>query len=67
MDRNQLSTEVQHAMGSQEPQGPSRCPVCGGTLVPLRDRLRCTLCCFVLCEGCEGGAAEGWPTPLISS
>jgi hypothetical protein len=42
-----------------EPAGPAACPVCGSPTVPLRGMLRCTLCCYVLCEECEGLTALG--------
>lgn len=38
--------------------GP-QCPVCGGTLVPLRGFWRCTRCAYLLCVGCEAGHATG--------
>ena len=63
MERNQLSTQTLHTPHCEEPEGPSRCPLCGGSLVPLRGLLRCSLCCFVLCESCEGGLGESWPSP----
>jgi hypothetical protein len=30
-----------------------RCPVCSGSLLPLRNVYRCTRCSFHLCAGCE--------------
>jgi hypothetical protein len=36
------------------PQLPA-CPVCRGTLVPLRDAFRCARCHFSVCDSCEGG------------
>jgi hypothetical protein len=43
----------------QNPQPPTppcepRCPVCSGSLIPLRMSLRCSRCYFVICEGCAG-------------
>ena len=32
---------------------PLRCPVCGGSLVPLHNAYRCSRCCYHLCAGCE--------------
>jgi hypothetical protein len=46
---------------SQEDRGttcPTACLLCGGDLVPLRGTLRCSRCGFLLCEGCDGQAAD---------
>jgi hypothetical protein len=51
--------QSQQSAEHEEPAGPGTCPVCGGPTVPMRGMLRCTLCCFVLCEDCEGLAAQG--------
>ncbi len=31
------------------------CPLCGETLVPLRNVFRCVQCSYSLCVGCESG------------
>jgi hypothetical protein len=49
-----MSPQYQRPAEQEEPAGPSRCPVCGSHTVPLRGLLRCSLCYFVICEGCEG-------------
>jgi hypothetical protein len=36
------------------PVCPPRCPACNGPLVELRATLRCSRCCFSICEGCDG-------------
>jgi hypothetical protein len=54
MEPKKLSPLTYQPSGAEEPAGPSRCPVCGGCTIPLRGLLRCSLCCFVLCESCEG-------------
>jgi hypothetical protein len=33
------------------------CPVCGGSLVPLRGHYRCSRCFFSACAGCEADEA----------
>jgi hypothetical protein len=42
----------------REPPPRPACPLCNGTLIELRGVLRCSRCCFSLCEGCGGGTAE---------
>jgi hypothetical protein len=37
------------------------CPICGGTLAPLRNVWRCSRCYFSLCIGCEGETAAPAP------
>jgi hypothetical protein len=39
--------------------GAEACPLCGGPLQQLRGLVRCCRCFFAMCEGCDGGAAEG--------
>lgn len=29
------------------------CPLCGGTMIPMRGVWRCARCYFTLCAGCE--------------
>lgn len=33
---------------------PSLCPVCGGVMIELHNRVRCVRCQFQECETCEG-------------
>ncbi len=40
------------------------CPLCNGTLTPLRGQFRCARCCFILCDGCDGEAFAGQPPAL---
>jgi hypothetical protein len=59
MEPKLLPPQRQQSADHEEPAGPSACPVCGSPTVPMRGMLRCTLCCFVLCEGCDGLGAQG--------
>jgi hypothetical protein len=61
MDLNPMSPTPQRISQMTEPAGPASCPICGSHLIPLRGMLRCVLCCFVLCEACEG--ANAWEHP----
>jgi hypothetical protein len=54
MEPNQTPSLVHPPRQHDDPAGPSACPVCGSGMVPLRGLLRCSLCGFVFCEGCEG-------------
>jgi hypothetical protein len=58
MEPKPMIPYTQRPREHEEPAGPASCPVCGGPTVPLRGMLRCLLCCFVLCEQCEG--VETW-------
>ena len=61
MEPSKLSFQTQELQNSEEPIGTSLCPVCGSYTIPIRSLLRCSLCCFVLCEDCEGNERGGQP------
>ena len=58
MEPKEMSLQVQQSRENQEPSGPPICLVCGSFIIPLRGLLDCSLCCFVICEECEGGLFE---------
>jgi hypothetical protein len=35
------------------------CPLCNGEMIPVRDLVRCCVCGFTTCAGCQGDTAEG--------
>jgi hypothetical protein len=61
MEPSKLSLQAQKLLISEDPIRESLCPlcpVCGSYTVPIRGLLRCPLCCFVLCESCEGSGSQ---------
>jgi hypothetical protein len=56
MEPKKALTPSRQPRENEEPAGPPACQVCGSYTVPLRGLLRCSLCCFVMCQGCEGGS-----------
>jgi hypothetical protein len=61
MEPSKLSFQTQEPQNSEEPIVASLCPVCGSYTIPIRGLLRCSLCCFVYCEACEGNERGGQP------
>ncbi len=59
MEPSKLSLQAQKLQNSEEPIQESLCPVWGSYTIPIRGLLRCPLCCFVLCESCEGCETAG--------
>jgi hypothetical protein len=45
------------------PNGPFACPLCNGRTIPVRDLLRCCVCGFTTCAGCQGDTAENCCEP----
>ena len=59
MEPIKLSLQAQELLISEEPVREPLCPICGSYTIPVRGLLRCPLCCFVLCEACEGNETAG--------
>jgi hypothetical protein len=61
MESSKKPSQLSRPPSSPEPAGPSRCPHCGSYTIPIRGLLRCMLCSFVFCEGCESNENGGQP------
>jgi len=54
--RSSVQSVSDHATPADRPE--SRCPLCGGPMVEVRDLVRCGRCHFTTCVGCGEGFAE---------
>jgi hypothetical protein len=49
--------EEEHERTTATPaDSPPRCPLCDGTIIPLRDGYRCVRCRYGFCFSCEAAA-----------